>query len=48
VFGVIWYRMLATREPLDDALTDDLLHTLTGAHPQPATGTPTRKGPRTP
>lgn len=48
VFGVIWYRMLATRQPLDAALSDDLLHALTGAHRQPATGTPTRKGPCTP
>jgi AcrR family transcriptional regulator len=30
VFGVIWYRMLATRQPADQALTDDLVATLTG------------------
>lgn len=48
VFGVIWYRMLATREPLDDALTDDLLHTLIGGHPPTPPATRTRKGPRTP
>ncbi len=48
VFGVIWYRMLATRVPLDAALTNELLHTLTGSHPRPPATTPTRKGPRTP
>jgi hypothetical protein len=29
VFGVIWYRLLATRRPFDDALIDDLVGTLT-------------------
>jgi AcrR family transcriptional regulator len=29
VFGVIWYRMLATRQPLDQALLTGLLNTLT-------------------
>lgn len=28
VFGVIWYRMLATREPLDDTLVDELISLL--------------------
>lgn len=31
VFGVIWYRMLATRQPLDDPLLDELLAILTGS-----------------
>jgi len=30
VFGVIWYRMLATRQPLDQALLAELMQTLTG------------------
>jgi AcrR family transcriptional regulator len=29
VFGVIWYRVLATRQPLDDRLVDELVATLT-------------------
>jgi AcrR family transcriptional regulator len=29
IFGVIWYRRLATRRPFDDALIDDLVGTLT-------------------
>ncbi len=29
VFGVIWYRMLATREPLDDVLIDELVAVIT-------------------
>jgi len=32
VFGVIWYRMLATRQPLDQALLAELMQTLTGTH----------------
>jgi len=28
VFGTIWYRMLATRRPLDEALADDLIGVL--------------------
>jgi AcrR family transcriptional regulator len=28
VFGTIWYRVLATRQPLDDQLVEDLLDTL--------------------
>jgi hypothetical protein len=33
VFGVIWYRVLVLREPMDDALVDDLVAVLvpTGA-----------------
>jgi AcrR family transcriptional regulator len=30
VFGVIWYRMLATREPLNDTTVDELVTTLAG------------------
>jgi hypothetical protein len=29
IFGVIWYRLLATRRPFDNALIDDLVGTLT-------------------
>lgn len=31
VFGTIWYRILATREPFDRQLADDLLSILTGS-----------------
>ncbi len=31
VFGTIWYRILATRRPLDDALADDLIGVLAPA-----------------
>jgi hypothetical protein len=30
VFGVIWYRLLATREPFDDRLADEPAGALTG------------------
>jgi hypothetical protein len=30
VFGVIWYRLLATREPLDDRLAGEIAGALTG------------------
>jgi len=30
VFGVLWYRVLATREPLDDRLSDELVTLLAG------------------
>jgi AcrR family transcriptional regulator len=30
VFGVIWYRMLATRKPLDDTTVEELVTTLAG------------------
>lgn len=33
VFGTIWYRVLATRQPFDDQLAGDLLAVLTGAPP---------------
>ncbi|MFI6347160.1 TetR/AcrR family transcriptional regulator [Streptomyces sp. NPDC050560] len=35
VFGTLWYRLLATHRPLDAALVDDLVVTLTGAPPPP-------------
>jgi hypothetical protein len=30
VFGVLWYRVMATREPLDDRLADELVALLAG------------------
>jgi AcrR family transcriptional regulator len=41
VFGVIWYRLLATGQPLDNRLVDELVATLTTPHPAP-----TRRKPR--
>ncbi|MEU9114832.1 TetR/AcrR family transcriptional regulator [Streptomyces sp. NPDC048483] len=38
VFGTLWYRLLATREPFGDDLVDDLTATLAQA-PQPPPGT---------
>ena len=35
VFGTIWYRVLATRQPLDSALADDLVGLLTQAFAAP-------------
>ncbi|XVU28430.1 TetR-like C-terminal domain-containing protein [Actinoplanes sp. CA-054009] len=35
VFGVVWYRLLATGKPLDQGLADDLVTTLTGSAPDP-------------
>jgi AcrR family transcriptional regulator len=36
VFGVIWYRILATREPFDETLVDELVHVLADPdHPRP-------------
>jgi AcrR family transcriptional regulator len=35
VFGTIWYRILATRQPLDSALADDLVGMLTQAFTVP-------------
>ena len=40
VFGVIWYRMLATRQPLDRKLIDELVHTLAGPHRNTTPTTP--------
>jgi AcrR family transcriptional regulator len=45
VFGVIWYRMLATRQRLDNQLVDDLVATL--AVPRPAMAASTRKDRKT-
>jgi AcrR family transcriptional regulator len=42
VFGVIWYRLLATGEPLDRPLVDELVATLAGPPPRPA-NRPTRR-----
>lgn len=36
VFGVIWYRLLATGEPLDAQLVDDLITALAGPATRPA------------
>lgn len=36
VFGTIWYRLLATRQPLDDQLVEELVTTLTEPRPDPA------------
>jgi AcrR family transcriptional regulator len=36
VFGVIWYRMLATRQPPDQKLTDELVTTLAAPQPEAA------------
>jgi hypothetical protein len=33
VFGVIWYRTLATHDPLDEQLADELVTALTSADP---------------
>jgi Tetracyclin repressor-like, C-terminal domain len=33
VFGVIWYRVLATRRKLDKALVDDLIRVLSPTSP---------------
>ncbi|HZC27969.1 MAG TPA: TetR/AcrR family transcriptional regulator [Actinopolymorphaceae bacterium] len=42
VFGIIWYRILATHQPLDDQLLDELVATLTA---RPSTRRPpTRRG----
>ena len=35
VFGVVWYRILATGQPLDDRLVDELVDTLAGLTPGP-------------
>jgi AcrR family transcriptional regulator len=41
VFGVIWYRVLATHQPLDEALVDELVTTLTAWRPDPESGAAT-------
>jgi AcrR family transcriptional regulator len=40
VFGTLWYRMLATREPVDQRLVDDLVATLSRPGPGPAAPSP--------
>jgi AcrR family transcriptional regulator len=35
VFGLFWYRMLATREPYDERLADELVSVLAGSAPAP-------------
>jgi len=42
VFGVVWYRLLATGQSLDSRLVDELVATLAGPKPEP-TSAPTRK-----
>jgi AcrR family transcriptional regulator len=42
VFGVIWYRLLATSQPLDTQLVDELVTTLARPKPEP-TAAPTRR-----
>jgi AcrR family transcriptional regulator len=44
VFGVIWYRVLATSRPMDDRLVDELVLALTG----PRTGPSPRSEPPSP
>lgn len=44
VFGVIWYRMLATRRPLDRQLADELLDLLTATDDPTPTGASKPKG----
>jgi AcrR family transcriptional regulator len=39
VFGVIWYRVLARREPVDDGLVEELVRVLGADTPTRATGT---------
>jgi AcrR family transcriptional regulator len=36
VFGTLWYRLLATRQPLDQQLADELVSTLAGPRSGPA------------
>jgi len=42
VFGVIWYRLLATGQPLDSRLVGELVVTLARTKPEP-TSAPTRR-----
>ncbi len=43
VFGVIWYRMLATRRPLDRRLIGELVRTLADPRPDATPRTPRRR-----
>jgi AcrR family transcriptional regulator len=42
-FGVIWYRVLATPQPVDNRLVDELVAVLAGPHPDPAPSATTRR-----
>lgn len=43
VFGVIWYRLLATGQPLDNRLVDELVATLARPNPRRPSARPRRK-----
>jgi hypothetical protein len=43
VFGVIWYRLLATRQPVDDRLVDELVTTLAGPRTEAAARNSSRR-----
>lgn len=43
VFGVIWYRVLATRQPADDRLIDELVTTLAGPRTEAAARNASRR-----
>lgn len=45
VFGTVWYRLLATRQALDDQLVEGLVTTLAEPRPDSALPTPDRKEP---
>jgi AcrR family transcriptional regulator len=42
-FGVIWYRVLATPQPVDNRLLDELVAILAGPQPDPTPSTTTRR-----
>jgi hypothetical protein len=42
-FGVIWYRVLATAQPVDNRLIDELVAILAGPQPDPTPSTTTRR-----
>jgi AcrR family transcriptional regulator len=43
VFGVIWYRLLATGAPADQQLVDELVTVLAGPQPEPARPNPRQR-----
>jgi hypothetical protein len=43
VFGVIWYRLLATRQPVDQQLVNELVATLAGPQPDQTPPASTRR-----
>jgi AcrR family transcriptional regulator len=43
VFGVIWYRLLATGQPLDNRLVDELVAILAESKPEPTSASTRRK-----